>query len=73
MVERCKDLCEITLYLLIHDVVKPTDDPTNVDTRMKLGLETDLGGYTMMVGRTSRPYLDSFSQVDVLTQGRPVR
>ena len=42
----------------------------DVDARVALGLGTDLGGYSIMIGGTNGPHLGSFSLVDVLSHGR---
>jgi len=47
--------------------VKAPDDP---GVREGLGLETDLGGYAIMLGGTSGGHLTSFSLVDVTSHGR---
>ena len=38
--------------------------------RLVVGLGTDLGGYSIMIGGTSGAHLTSFSLVDVLSHGR---
>lgn len=40
------------------------------EARMALGLATDLGGYSIMLGGTNGAHLTSFSLVDVLSHGR---
>jgi len=44
--------------------------PDDAAAREGLGLETDLGGYAIMVGGTSGGHLTSFSLVDVTSHGR---
>jgi alcohol dehydrogenase class IV len=41
-----------------------------LEGRIALGLGTDLGGYSIMLGGTSGPHLGSFSLVDILSHGR---
>lgn len=41
-----------------------------LESRVALGLGTDLGGYAIMIGGTNGPHLGSFSLVDILTHGR---
>ena len=45
-------------------------DPRAPEPREGLGLATDLGGYSIMLGGTSGAHLTSFSLVDILTHGR---
>ncbi|NIU82904.1 MAG: iron-containing alcohol dehydrogenase, partial [Candidatus Thorarchaeota archaeon] len=42
----------------------------NLESRVALGMGTDLGGYAIMIGGTNGPHLGSFSLVDILTHGR---
>jgi alcohol dehydrogenase class IV len=44
--------------------------PADTRVRMALGLATDLGGYSIMLGGTNGAHLTSFSLVDVLSHGR---
>ena len=47
-------------------------DPNDMEAREALGLATDLGGYSIMVGGTNGGHLTSFSLVDVASHGRGV-
>ena len=44
--------------------------PADAAAREALGLATDLGGYTIMIGGTNGAHLTSFSLVDILPHGR---
>jgi alcohol dehydrogenase class IV len=54
----------------VFGLPKVQKDPRDRDARLSLGLGTDLGGYSIMIGGTSGPHLGSFSLIDVLTHGR---
>jgi alcohol dehydrogenase len=45
-------------------------DPHDAAGREALGLATDLGGYSIMIGGTNGAHLTSFSLVDILSHGR---
>jgi alcohol dehydrogenase class IV len=45
-------------------------DNRDLEGRIALGLGTDLGGYSIMLGGTSGPHLGSFSLIDILSHGR---
>jgi len=45
-------------------------DPKSTEAREILGLATDLGGYSIMVGGTNGGHLTSFSLVDIMSHGR---
>ena len=64
------EICQVALDLIIPGVLAATENPQDMDARLKLGLGTDLGGYAIMVGGTNGPHLNSFSLVDVLSHGR---
>lgn len=44
--------------------------PEDIEAREALGLGTDLGGYSIMIGATNGAHLNSFSLVDLLPHGR---
>lgn len=45
-------------------------NPADREAREALGLATDLGGYSIMLGGTNGAHLTSFSLVDILSHGR---
>jgi alcohol dehydrogenase len=56
--------------LIVFGLPKVKASAGDRDARHSLGLGTDLGGYSIMIGGTSGPHLGSFSLIDVLTHGR---
>ena len=68
--EKMKDVAEACLALIVHGLPNIKKDPGDRNARLGLGLGTDLGGYSIMIGGTSGPHLGSFSLIDVLTHGR---
>jgi alcohol dehydrogenase len=67
---RMKEIAEICLRLIVYGLPRVKADPQDRQARHCLGLGTDLGGYSIMVGGTSGPHLGSFSLIDVLSHGR---
>ncbi|MCD6537033.1 iron-containing alcohol dehydrogenase [Candidatus Bathyarchaeota archaeon] len=66
--EESKRITTLGFKLIIKNLKDALKD--DVDARVALGLGTDLGGYSIMIGGTNGPHLGSFSLVDVLTHGR---
>ncbi|OYT50156.1 3-dehydroquinate synthase [Candidatus Bathyarchaeota archaeon ex4484_231] len=66
--EKEEEVASLGLSLIIGNLKKALTD--DVDARVALGLGTDLGGYSIMIGGTNGPHLGSFSLVDVLSHGR---
>ena len=64
------DIAETGISLIVENLPKAVDEPEDEDTRVALGLGTDLGGYAIMVGGTNYGHLFSFSLVNLLTHGR---
>jgi len=56
--------------LVVKYVERAVKNPNHMEARMALGLATDLGGYSIMLGGTSGGHLTSFSLVDILSHGR---
>jgi len=65
-----KEIAETCLHLIVYGLPKVKADPKDRQARLCLGLGTDLGGYSIMIGGTSGPHLGSFSLIDVLSHGR---
>jgi alcohol dehydrogenase class IV len=59
-----------TIRLVVEYLPVSLEDPKNLTGRMALGLATDLGGYSIMIGGTNGGHLTSFSLVDVMPHGR---
>ncbi|NWF56120.1 MAG: iron-containing alcohol dehydrogenase [Syntrophaceae bacterium] len=68
--EKMKEVARACLSLIVYGLPKVKADPRDRTARHCLGLGTDLGGYSIMIGGTSGPHLGSFSLIDVLTHGR---
>lgn len=58
------------IKLVVEYLPKVLSDLDDPETRMALGLATDLGGYCIMLGGTNGAHLTSFSLVDILSHGR---
>ena len=68
--EKMKEVARACLALIVYGLPKVQKDPRDRDARLSLGLGTDLGGYSIMIGGTSGPHLGSFSLIDILSHGR---
>ena len=66
--EKSKHITALGFKLIINNLRSALED--DVDARVALGLGTDLGGYSIMIGGTNGPHLGSFSLVDVVSHGR---
>ncbi len=58
------------IRLIVNYLPRVLADPHSPEARKALGLATDLGGYSIMLGGTNGAHLTSFSLVDVLSHGR---
>jgi alcohol dehydrogenase len=58
------------IRLVMEYLPKALDDPGSREAREALGLSTDLGGYSIMLGGTNGAHLTSFSLIDILSHGR---
>jgi alcohol dehydrogenase len=68
--EKVKEVAELCIRLVVYGLQKIKEDNKDLEGRIALGLGTDLGGYSIMLGGTSGPHLGSFSLIDILTHGR---
>ena len=68
--EKVKEAAELCIRLIVNGLQKVKKDTKDLEGRIALGLGTDLGGYSIMLGGTSGPHLGSFSLIDILTHGR---
>ena len=68
--DKVKDVAELCLRLVVYGLQKVKKDKRDMEGRTALGLGTDLGGYSIMLGGTSGPHLGSFSLIDILSHGR---
>nr|MBC7245370.1 iron-containing alcohol dehydrogenase [Chloroflexota bacterium] len=58
------------IRLVVNYVERAVKNPHDMEARTALGLATDLGGYSIMLGGTNGGHLTSFSLVDILSHGR---
>ncbi|MFB3886111.1 MAG: iron-containing alcohol dehydrogenase [Thermodesulfobacteriota bacterium] len=68
--EKVKEVAELCVRLVVYGLQKVNKDKNDLEGRIALGLGTDLGGYSIMLGGTSGPHLGSFSVIDILSHGR---
>ena len=68
--EKVKEVAELCIRLIVDGLQRVKKDRKDLEGRIGLGLGTDLGGYSIMLGGTSGPHLGSFSLIDILTHGR---
>jgi alcohol dehydrogenase class IV len=68
--EKVKEVAELSIRLIVYGLQKIKKDKRDLEGRTALGLGTDLGGYSIMLGGTSGPHLGSFSLIDILSHGR---
>ncbi len=68
--DKVKDVAELCMRLVVMGLQRLKKDKRDIEGRIALGLGTDLGGYSIMLGGTSGPHLGSFSLIDILSHGR---
>ena len=68
--EKVKEVAELCIRLVVYGLQRVKKDRRDLEGRIALGLGTDLGGYSIMLGGTGGPHLGSFSLIDVLSHGR---
>lgn len=68
--DQLKEIACTGIELIVNNLVDVIDNPGDNTGREALGLGTDLGGYSIMVGGTNGGHLTSFSLVDVTSHGR---
>ncbi len=67
---RMQEVATECIGLIVHYIERAIKNPNDKEARTALGLATDLGGYSIMLGGTSGAHLTSFSLVDILSHGR---
>jgi alcohol dehydrogenase class IV len=67
---KVKEVAELCIRLIVYGLQKVKKEKRDLEGRVALGLGTDLGGYTLMIGGTGGPHLGSFSLIDILSHGR---
>ncbi|MGQ9675094.1 MAG: iron-containing alcohol dehydrogenase [Chloroflexota bacterium] len=68
--DKMMQIAHEVIFLVVKYVERAVKDPNDTEARTALGLATDLGGYSIMVGGTNGGHLTSFSLVDILSHGR---
>ena len=68
--EKMKEVAKLCIRLIVYGLQRIKKDRRDLEGRIALGLGTDLGGYSVMLGGTGGPHLGSFSLIDVLSHGR---
>jgi alcohol dehydrogenase len=67
---KVKEVSQLCIQLIVYGLQKTKKDKRDLEGRIALGLGTDLGGYSIMLGGTGGPHLGSFSLIDILSHGR---
>lgn len=68
--EKMKEVSELCIRLVVFGLQRVKKNRGDLEGRIALGLGTDLGGYSIMLGGTGGPHLGSFSLIDILSHGR---
>ena len=68
--KRISEVAFTGIRLIVEALPRALENGEDLKARYALGLGTDLGGYSIMLGGTSGAHLGSFSLVDILTHGR---
>jgi len=68
--EAVRPVATLGIDLIVANIKDACANPGDLSAREALGLGTDLGGYSIMIGGTNGAHLTSFSLVDVLSHGR---
>jgi alcohol dehydrogenase len=68
--DKVSEIASLGIKLIVENLPNALKNSNNLNARRALGLGTDLGGYSIMVGGTNAGHLGSFSLIDVLTHGR---
>ncbi|UCC40105.1 MAG: iron-containing alcohol dehydrogenase [Candidatus Aminicenantes bacterium] len=68
--QKIQEIALTGIELIVASIEKAVNKPSDMEAREALGLATDLGGYSIMVGGTNGAHLTSFSLVDILSHGR---
>ncbi len=64
------DVAALGIQLIVDTLPAALQNGQDIAARHALGLGTDLGGYSIMIGGTNAGHLGSFSLIDVLSHGR---
>jgi len=67
--EKVKEVAQLCIRLVVYGLQRVKKEKRDLEGRIALGLGTDLGGYSIMLGGTSGPHLGRFSLIDLLSHG----
>ncbi|HNX25827.1 MAG TPA: iron-containing alcohol dehydrogenase [Phycisphaerae bacterium] len=67
---KVRDVALAGIDLIVSNIEKLTENPSDSHLREMLGLGTDCGAISIMTGGTNGAHLSSFSLVDVMPHGR---
>ena len=70
LLEKTAPVCLTAIEMIVGNIKKVIGDPDDAGAREAIGLGTDLGGYSIMLGGTNGAHLNSFSMTDILSHGR---
>lgn len=68
--DKVKEIALLGIELVVRNAKRVIANPEDMEAREALGLATDLGGYSIMIGGTNGAHLTSFSLVDITSHGR---
>lgn len=68
--DKLSEIACLGIKLIVENLPTAVKDGSDLHARYTLGLGTDLGGYSIMVGGTNAGHLGSFSLIDILSHGR---
>lgn len=68
--EKISRIAYLGIKLIVENLSTAVRNGEDLHARKALGLGTDLGAYSIMVGGTNAGHLGSFSLVDILSHGR---
>jgi alcohol dehydrogenase len=67
---KISEIAYLGIKLVVENLPTAIRNGNDLNARHALGLGTDLGGYSIMVGGTNAGHLGSFSLIDILSHGR---
>jgi alcohol dehydrogenase len=67
---KMSEIAYLGIKLVVENLPTAIRNSADLNARHALGLATDLGGYSIMIGGTNAGHLGSFSLIDILSHGR---